>query len=53
MLDKYFWLYVAFVLAISIEMIILGYLPSTWQFWLDFFCVVGAFVCGRVSESEK
>lgn len=47
---KTFWIYLVLVIAICGEMVLLGYTPISWQYWLALGCVVGAFQCGRFDE---
>lgn len=47
---KTFWIYMALVAAIYIEMVSLGYSVLSWQCWIALGCVIGAFQCGRFDE---
>lgn len=47
---KTFWIFLIFIIVICAEMTLLGYTPLSWQYWISFGCVVGAFQCGRFDE---
>lgn len=50
---KTFWIYLALIIAICTEMVVLGYSTLSWQYWIALGCVVGAFQCGRFDERNS